>query len=249
MVKEFRRGFGRYRRVKRYIPQGEIVRYMFGRATRRIIPAFERHLRRSAAIEDGRTDRAAIGAASDRESVMNPATPARTRLAWVVSHGAPLAGLARLIVMRHWNARSPNESLLEPRAKPIHKVLRRSRSGQTEVHYWSFDGTTGSLARVSADGEYLKRLLDAEAAFWQLVMYHIWPEPAGGGLDLSADSEMAPGRAALLCAWRSHRHWSRESLDGDRGGNLMPEHRSNHVIICEQVASDSAMKKLRLTSR
>ena len=29
----------------------------------------------------------------------------------------------------------------------------------------------------------------------------------------------------------------------------MPEHRSNHVIICEKVAPDSAIKKLRLTSR
>ena len=48
---------------------------------------------------------------------------------------------------------------------------------------------------------------------------------------------------------RHPQHWSRESLDSDRGGNLMPEHRSNHVIMREKVASNSAIKKLRLTSR
>jgi hypothetical protein len=56
-----------------------------------------------------------------------------------------------------------------------------------EVHYWSFDGTTGSLVRVRPDREYLKRLLEAEAAFWQLVRENVWPEPAEGELDLSAN--------------------------------------------------------------
>ena len=32
-------------------------------------------------------------------------------------------------------------------------------------------------------------------------------------------------------------------LNSDRYGNLMPEHRSNHVIIWEKAASDSAIKK------
>ena len=60
-------------------------------------------------------------------------------------------------------------------------------SGAEEAHYWSFDGSAGSLVRVRPDREYLKRLLDAEAAFWQLVRENVWPEPAGGELDLSAD--------------------------------------------------------------
>ena len=60
-------------------------------------------------------------------------------------------------------------------------------SGAEEIHYWSFDGSAGSLIRVRPDREYLKRLLDAEAAFWQLVRENVWPEPAGGELDLSAD--------------------------------------------------------------
>ena len=60
-------------------------------------------------------------------------------------------------------------------------------SQAAEVHYWSFDGSAGSLVRVHPDREYLRRLLDAEAAFWQLVKENVWPEPAGDELDLSAD--------------------------------------------------------------
>ena len=56
-----------------------------------------------------------------------------------------------------------------------------------ELHYWSFDGRKGSLVRVRADRDYLKRLLDAEAAFWQLVRENVWPEQAGGELNLSGD--------------------------------------------------------------
>jgi putative phage-type endonuclease len=56
-----------------------------------------------------------------------------------------------------------------------------------EVHYWSFDGSTGSLIRVSPDREYLKRLLEAEAAFWQRVRDNVWPESTGEELDLSGD--------------------------------------------------------------
>jgi putative phage-type endonuclease len=58
-----------------------------------------------------------------------------------------------------------------------------------ELHYWSFDGSNGSLVRVRPDRDYLKRLLDAEGAFWRLVRENVWPEPAGDELDLSADPE------------------------------------------------------------
>src|SRR6202048_824686 len=60
-------------------------------------------------------------------------------------------------------------------------------SQAAEAHYWSFDGSAGSLVRGPPDRGYLKRLLDAEGAFWQLVRENVWPEPAGGELDLSAD--------------------------------------------------------------
>ena len=60
-------------------------------------------------------------------------------------------------------------------------------SRAAEVHYWSFNGSSGSLIRVSPDREYRKRLVEAEARFWQLVKGNIWPEVGGEELDLSAD--------------------------------------------------------------
>ena len=70
-------------------------------------------------------------------------------------------------------------------------------SRAAEVHYWSFDGSAGSLVRVRPDHEYLKRLLDAEGAFWQLVRENVWPRAGGRRTRLERRSEMAPGRAAL----------------------------------------------------
>jgi hypothetical protein len=65
-------------------------------------------------------------------------------------------------------------------AQPQHQ-LEVSRAA--ELHYWTFDGSAGSLIRLGPDPEYLKRLLDAEAAFWQLVRDNVWPEPAGVNLE------------------------------------------------------------------
>jgi len=42
-------------------------------------------------------------------------------------------------------------------------------SHAAEVHYWSFDGSAGTLIKVGPDREYLKRLLEAETVFWQRV--------------------------------------------------------------------------------
>jgi putative phage-type endonuclease len=60
-------------------------------------------------------------------------------------------------------------------------------SRAAEAHYWSFDGRAGTLIRVTPDREYQKRLVEAEARFWELVQKNVWPEPAGGELDLSAN--------------------------------------------------------------
>jgi putative phage-type endonuclease len=62
-------------------------------------------------------------------------------------------------------------------------------SRAAEVHYWSFDGRAGILVRVRPDREYLKRLLDAEAGFWQRVTEDCWPELVDDELDLSADTK------------------------------------------------------------
>src|SRR5262249_54150622 len=60
-------------------------------------------------------------------------------------------------------------------------------SGAAEVHYWSFDGSVGSLIQVGSDREYRKRLIDTETEFWERVIKNIWPEPGSEELDLSAD--------------------------------------------------------------
>src|SRR4029077_11357630 len=62
-------------------------------------------------------------------------------------------------------------------------------SGAQQAHYWSFDGTDGILIEMEPDKEYAKRLIEAEAVFWQLVKEKRWPELTGEELDLSADAE------------------------------------------------------------
>jgi putative phage-type endonuclease len=61
-----------------------------------------------------------------------------------------------------------------------------------EAHYWSFDGTSGILVRAQPDREYIARLIEAEAAFWQRVVDNRWSERTEDELDLDADP-----------AWRS----------------------------------------------
>ena len=60
-------------------------------------------------------------------------------------------------------------------------------SGAERAHYWSFHGSDGTLIEIHPDREYAKRLVEAEAAFWQLVKENRWPELANEELDLSAD--------------------------------------------------------------
>jgi putative phage-type endonuclease len=58
-----------------------------------------------------------------------------------------------------------------------------------EAHYWSFDGTTGTLVRAQPDRGYMARLIEAEAAFWQKVVENFWPGHSADELDLDADPE------------------------------------------------------------
>jgi putative phage-type endonuclease len=60
-------------------------------------------------------------------------------------------------------------------------------SGAEQAHYWSFNGTHGVLLETRPDREYAKRLIEAEAAFWQLVKENRWPEMVNEELDMSAD--------------------------------------------------------------
>ena len=62
-------------------------------------------------------------------------------------------------------------------------------AGAERAHYWSFHGTDGILIEIGPDRDYAKRLVEAEAAFWQLVKEDRWPELANAELDLSADPD------------------------------------------------------------
>jgi putative phage-type endonuclease len=62
-------------------------------------------------------------------------------------------------------------------------------SGAQQAHYWSFHGHDGILIEVHPDREYVRRLIQAEAAFWQLVKENNWPEITNDELDLSGDQE------------------------------------------------------------
>jgi putative phage-type endonuclease len=55
------------------------------------------------------------------------------------------------------------------------------------AHYWSFHGSDAILIEIRPDREYAKRLIEAEAAFWQLVKEDRWPELLNDELDLGAD--------------------------------------------------------------
>jgi putative phage-type endonuclease len=61
-------------------------------------------------------------------------------------------------------------------------------SGAERAHYWSFHGSDGFLIEIRPDHEYAKRLIDAEAQFWQRVQDNRWLEVLNEELDLSADS-------------------------------------------------------------
>jgi putative phage-type endonuclease len=56
-----------------------------------------------------------------------------------------------------------------------------------KAHYWSFHGIDGILIEIRPDREYAKRMIEAEAAFWQLVKEDRWPELVNDELDLGAD--------------------------------------------------------------
>jgi len=62
-------------------------------------------------------------------------------------------------------------------------------SGARRAHYWSFHGSDGILIEIRPDPEYARRLVEAEAAFWQLVKENRWPELTGEELDLTANPE------------------------------------------------------------
>jgi putative phage-type endonuclease len=61
-------------------------------------------------------------------------------------------------------------------------------SGAQELHYWSYDGSGGTLVKVHHDGEYVAKLLETETAFWLRVLEQRWPDD-GDELNRSNDQQ------------------------------------------------------------
>src|SRR5712664_2451919 len=142
-------------------------------------------------IKTGRMQEDAPGPAARRGRQMEPLCLVHDQLEWMRASldGLSFDGSTVLEIKCPMNVRdltAAQQGSVPPQYyAQLQHELEVSRAA--EAHYWSFDGSAGSLVRVCPDREYLKRLLDAEAGFWQLVRENVWPEPAGGELDLSAD--------------------------------------------------------------
>jgi putative phage-type endonuclease len=72
-------------------------------------------------------------------------------------------------------------------------------SGAKELHYWSFDGRTGTLVKVQHDREYVTKLLEAETAFWSRVVERRWPDE-GDELNLSDNLQWRSGASRYRVA-------------------------------------------------
>lgn len=122
---------------------------------------------------------------------MEPLCLVHERLEWMRASldGLSFDGSIALEIKCPWGMRDQPE-LREGRI-PIHYYAQVQHllevSGARELHYWSFNGASGTLVRVQPDREYIARLIDAERTFWERVLASEWPDD-GSELDLSADS-------------------------------------------------------------
>jgi predicted phage-related endonuclease len=99
---------------------------------------------------------------------------AHERLEWMRASldGLSFDGSIAIEIKRPWGMRDQPE-LREGRIPTnyyaqVQHQLEVSRA--RELHYWSFDGASGTLVRVQPDREYIARLIDAETSFWQRVL-------------------------------------------------------------------------------
>ena len=122
---------------------------------------------------------------------MEPLCMVHDRLEWMRASldGLSFEGSTALEIKCPWGDRDLDA--LRAGRVPTHHYAQVQHqlevSGAEELHYWSFNGRAGTLVRVRPDREYLDRLLEAEAAFWQRVLEKRWPELANEELDLSTD--------------------------------------------------------------
>ena len=146
-----------------------------------------------AAARRGRALEGAAQSVYERQTgiQMEPLCLVHERLEWMRASldGLSFDGSIALEIKCPWGMRDQPE-LREGRI-PIHYYAQVQHqlevSGARELHYWSFNGASGTLVRVQPDREYIARLIDAEATFWQRVVASDWSDD-GSERDLSTDS-------------------------------------------------------------
>jgi putative phage-type endonuclease len=119
---------------------------------------------------------------------MEPLCLVHDRLEWMRASldGLSFDGTIVLEIKCPWGIRDQN-AVREGRI-PAHYYAQVQHqlevSGAEELHYWSFDGRTGTLVKVQHDRDYVAKLLEAETAFWSRVVERRWPDE-GDELNLS----------------------------------------------------------------
>jgi predicted phage-related endonuclease len=102
---------------------------------------------------------------------MEPTCLVHDQLDWMRASldGLSFDGSIVLEIKCPWSTR--DQSALREGRIPVHYYAQIQHqlevSRAQEAHYWSFDGATGILVRAQPDREYIARLIEAEAAFWQ----------------------------------------------------------------------------------
>ena len=122
---------------------------------------------------------------------MEPACLVHERLEWMRASldGISFDGATVLEIKCPLSDR--DQAALREGRVPVHYFAQLQHqlevSRAQEAHYWSFDGTRGTLVRVQPDPEYLAKLIEAESTFWQRVVENHWPDLSDDELDLDAD--------------------------------------------------------------
>lgn len=87
-------------------------------------------------------------------------------------------------------------------------------SGAHVCDYFSFDGKTGVIVSVAVDHEYIAKLIEAEAKFWEAVCTKTPPE---GGISIRDDAEW-------LQAANEYRKCARQQADAEAALKAAREH-------------------------
>jgi putative phage-type endonuclease len=154
--------------------------------TRRFLWSVKTGLARESAVgpaaRRGRALEYAARSAYERHTgiQMEPLCLVHDGLAWMRASldGLSFDGAIALEIKCPWGDR--DQATLHAGRVPAHYYAQVQHqlevSGAEELHYWSFDGSGGTLVRVHHDREYVARLLETETAFWLRVLEQRWPD-------------------------------------------------------------------------